>query len=123
MKFYQYIIGLLSAFFLVGWIGTLLLNIPRHWVFLLAGLVFLSIYLILYFRAKRLHAERMTEIIKKHKELKSSKKEDAKEEHTSAKGWSMNDSPFRERKSGLSWGGGNIHAAGASRNSRKSFLK
>jgi len=39
------------------------------------------------------------------------------------KGWGMNNSPFRKRKSGLTWGGGNIHASEASRKTRKSFLR
>ena len=38
-------------------------------------------------------------------------------------GWNMNNSPFRERKSGLTWGGGNIKAANASRGKRREFLK
>jgi hypothetical protein len=40
----------------------------------------------------------------------------------SPKGWSMNNSSFRERKSGLTWFGGNIKGANASRNSRKKFM-
>lgn len=39
------------------------------------------------------------------------------------KGWGMNDSPFRKRKSGLSWGGGNIKASEASRGERRTFMK
>lgn len=39
------------------------------------------------------------------------------------KGWGMNNSPFRERKSGLTWGGGNIKASNARRGTRKKFLK
>ena len=38
------------------------------------------------------------------------------------KGWSMNSSPFRERKSGASWGGGNIHGAVPKRENRKKFF-
>ena len=40
-----------------------------------------------------------------------------------AKGWGMNNSPFRERKSGLTWGGGNIKGANATRGTRRNFLK
>lgn len=39
------------------------------------------------------------------------------------KGWGMNNSPFRDRKSSASWGGGNIKGASVTRSSRKSFLK
>jgi hypothetical protein len=38
-------------------------------------------------------------------------------------GWGMNNSPFRERKSSVSWGGGNIKGSIPSRGSRKQFLK
>ena len=37
--------------------------------------------------------------------------------------WGMNNSPFRDRRSGLIWGGGNIKGANAKRVSRKHFLK
>lgn len=39
------------------------------------------------------------------------------------KGWGMNNSPFRDRKSSASWGGGNIKGANVTRGNRKSFLK
>lgn len=39
------------------------------------------------------------------------------------KGWGMNNSPFKTRKSGLTWGGGNIKASNATRGTRRSFLK
>ena len=39
------------------------------------------------------------------------------------KGWDMNNSPFRARKSNATWGGGNIHGSVAKRGSRKPFLK
>ena len=37
------------------------------------------------------------------------------------KGWGMNNSPFRSRKSGLNWGGGNIKGANAERENRRKF--
>lgn len=39
------------------------------------------------------------------------------------KGWDMNTSPFRDRKSGLRWEGGNIKGVNAKRASRRRFLK
>jgi predicted RND superfamily exporter protein len=56
----------------------------------------------------------------KSKEKESIKMKQGK---PATKGWSMNNSPFRERKSGLNWGGGNIKGANASRGKRKSFFK
>ena len=38
-------------------------------------------------------------------------------------GWGMNDSPFRSRKSGLTWGGGNIKASEATRGTKRKFLR
>ncbi len=38
------------------------------------------------------------------------------------RGWGMNNSPFRSRKSGLTWGGGNIKASEAKRGTRRKFL-
>ena len=38
------------------------------------------------------------------------------------KGWGMNNSPFRTRKSGLTWGGGNIKASEAKRGTKRKFL-
>ncbi len=40
-----------------------------------------------------------------------------------ARGWNMNNSPFRRRKSGLRWEGGNVHAANATRGERRRFRK
>jgi len=64
--------------------------------------------------------KRMDEILqnykgKEHQTIGSSKE--------AGQGWNMNSSPFRERKSGLSWEGGNIKASGAKRGSRRKFLK
>jgi hypothetical protein len=38
------------------------------------------------------------------------------------KGWDMNTTPFRERKSGLTWGGGNLYGAKAKRGNRRSLF-
>lgn len=43
--------------------------------------------------------------------------------YTEAKGWGMNSSPFRSRKSGLRWEGGNIKASETSRPARRQFGK
>ena len=54
----------------------------------------------------------------KNKEKKQIKRTDSK-----TNGWNMNSSPFRKRKSGLTWGGGNIKGSNAEGNVRRSFLK
>jgi len=65
----------------------------------------------------------MDEIIRKHREAGSSDNKRSESSDLKSNGWSMNNSPFRDRKGGLNWGGGNIHAAEASRKSRRSFLR
>lgn len=42
--------------------------------------------------------------------------------HTVPEGWGMNNSPFRDRKAGLTWGGGNIKASEATRGTKRKFL-
>ncbi|MBE0650026.1 MAG: hypothetical protein IH595_04205 [Bacteroidales bacterium] len=44
-------------------------------------------------------------------------------EGTTKPEWEMNKSPFRNRKSGLTWGGGNVHGSNASRGERKGFME
>jgi hypothetical protein len=44
------------------------------------------------------------------------------EQEEAPEGWGMNNSPFRERKSGLSWGGGNIKASDATRGTKRKLF-
>ena len=76
--------------------------------------------LLLY--SSRKDRKRTDEIIRSYKN-RAKKGEHIEHGKSQAKGWSINNSPFRKRKSGLSWGGGNIHAANASRGTRRGFMK
>jgi hypothetical protein len=129
MKTTIYISGFVAAFLLLGWVLALLMNLPGHLLMLITGsIVLLFIYLPLVIRKRKIHRERMKEIIQNYKRdtnnsetLQSDPGQEVTEKapgHT-AKGWSMNNSPFRERNAGATWGGGNIHAANATRNPRK----
>lgn len=121
-----------TAIFLSGLTGTLLLVIrtigiwlefPLNEAYLILGLVILLfIFVPLILIDKYLHKKKMNSIIAS---FKSSDNENKKLNKTvsKTKGWGMNNSPFRERKSGLTWGGGNIKGANAKRGTRKSFLK
>lgn len=121
-----------TAIFLSGLTGSLLLVIrtigiwlefPLNKVYLILGLVILLfIFIPLILIDKYLHKKKMNSIIVS---FKSSDKKNKKLKKTvsKTKGWGMNNSPFRERKSGLTWGGGNIKGANAKRGTRKSFLK
>lgn len=124
MKTYIYISGFLSAFFFAGWIVAMLMGLSAHLVMLLAGaIIFFLVYLPLIIRKRRQHLDRMEEIIRNYKSGDSQKVADPTGEKSQNKGWSMNDSPFRERRSGATWGGGNIHAANVTRGTRRSGKK
>jgi len=123
MNFYIYFSGLLSAFSMIAWISMLLIGNDRAYLFLLAFLLFfIGFFLPISLVKRRRHREKMREIIRNYKESGDPKVQNKPGENTT-EGWSMNNSPFRERKSGLNWGGGNIHALNATRGKRKSFGK
>jgi hypothetical protein len=111
--------GLLLIIGLIGWIAA---N-PFADALLLAGvlLVFLVCSPLIIVDRYR-HARRIDRIIRTHKDSPA-KDERISTEKTKFKGWSMNTSPFRERKSGLTWGGGNVKGANANRGTRRKFLK
>ena len=92
-------------------------------VFLIGGVILVIIIIVAVHQMKRFrYNQKIHKIIESYKG--SQKKEQKKPESAVVKkGWGMNNSPFRERKSGLTWGGGNIKGSNASRGSRKSFLK
>jgi hypothetical protein len=83
------------------------------------GLIFL-VFIPLMIRDKSIREKKIDEIIQSYKDKKS-KKTEIKKNHKLAKGWNMNNSPFRKRRSGLNWGGGNVHAANAERGTRRGF--
>jgi high-affinity Fe2+/Pb2+ permease len=121
LKTYIYISGVLSAFLLTGWLAAFFMNLENHYYFLISGIVlFFLVFLPLVMVNRRQHRERMEEIIRNYK-LRKEQETDLKSAGKRAEGWNMNNSPFRERRSGLQWGGGNIHAAEASRGKRRSF--
>ncbi len=128
MKTYIYISGFVASFLLLGWLMAYLLGMSNHMLMLVAGsIVLFLIYLPLVWVKRKNHRKKMDEIIRAYQQQAKENSnrlhaEDAGQDEKSSserKGWSMNDSPFRDRKSGLTWGGGNIHAANASRGSRK----
>jgi hypothetical protein len=63
------------------------------------------------------HNKKIKSIIKSYSD-KPSKHNSISSGRSEIKGWSMNNSPFRKRKSGINWGGGNLHGANASRGTR-----
>jgi len=95
--------------------------------YLVTGLILLTgVFLPLVLVDRRRQQRRIRQIIESYKGKISEKKEEDETrsgEQSNAKGWNMNTSPFRERKGGLTWGGGNIKGANATRGTRRSFLK
>jgi len=85
---------------------------------LVAAMILLVIVLIADFRKRKQFLDFSTR--KSNPEKVSSSKE--KEEKPSDEPMVLK-SDYRERKSGLNWGGGNVHAANASRGSRRKFMK
>ena len=120
------------AIYISGITGTILLMIRLMGIFLefrgddivlISGLILLVLFCIpLLLIDNHLHNNKIDKIIESYKGKEKEDRETLKSGN-SPKGWGMNDSPFRERKSGLSWGGGNVKGANASRGTRRSFLK
>lgn len=128
MKTYIYISGFVAGFLLLGGLMALLMGIPNYSLMLGAGLIaLLIVYLPLVLIKRKNHRKRMNEIIRNYQQreevsnsgLPADGADKAEKSSKKPKGWSMNNSPYRERKAGLTWGGGNIHAANASRGTRK----
>jgi hypothetical protein len=67
--------------------------------------------------------KKIDEIIHRNKKSTKDKIEHSSDVGQKVKGWSMNNSPFRERKSGTSWSGGNIHGSLPKREGRKGLFR
>ena len=114
--YFSAVLGL--AFLAIRFIGLFIeLNHTELYLFIGSGillLVTLPLYLIQRIRYKNKKAS----ILKKyqgkhgHRNIKNPNKKDVPEYPS-----------FRKQKRGLSWGGGNIHASTAKRNSKRGFLK
>ncbi len=123
MKIAIYISGITGVLFLV--IGTIgiMLNFSLNKVFLILGLVgLILIFFTLMIINKYRYNKKIDNIIDSYKG-KEKRTIHIKKRDLKSKGKGMNNPLIRERKSGLTWGGGNIHGANASRGTRKSFLK
>jgi hypothetical protein len=123
MRIIIYISGIAGILLLVLRTIGIMLEFPLNKVFLISGLVLLLlIFLPLVIIDKYLQNKKIDNIIDSYKGT-DTKTIQLKKGETGSKRWGMNNSPFRERKSGLTWGGGNIKGANATRGTRKTFLK
>ena len=86
------------------------------------GLVLIGLVCLpLYFTDKYRQNKKIKKIIASHKGKDNQENMNTKK--AKIKGWDMNTSPFHERKSGVTYEGGNIYGKVGRRNSRRSFLK
>ena len=118
-----YISGILGALLLTLGIVGIYLEFPFNNILLYTGLaLFVLVFIPIYITDRIMINRKINRIIREFQEQER-KEEKVTESRINSKGWSMNDSPFQTRKSGLTWGGGNVHAANATRGTRKAFLK
>ncbi|KPK87597.1 MAG: hypothetical protein AMS27_02090 [Bacteroides sp. SM23_62_1] len=123
MKKIIYISGITGGLLLICWLIGLFVELPKNNIILVLALILIGLVsLPLFFIDKYRQNNKINGIIDGYKNQKKSTQQ-IKNGRSPVKGWSMNNSPFRERKSGLTWGGGNIHASVATRKTRKSFLR
>jgi energy-coupling factor transporter transmembrane protein EcfT len=123
MKIAIYLSGISGSLLLLIRTIGIIMEFPLNKVFLILGLILLLfIFIPLIFIDKYHNKKKIDRIIDSYKG-KENKNSQLEKGDSKNKGWGMNNSPFRERKSGLTWGGGNIKGANASRGTRKSFLK
>lgn len=123
MKIAIYLSGIAGSLLILTRIIGIIMEFPLNKLFLILGLILLAlVYLPLVIIDKYHHNKKIDRIIDSYKGQDNNTFQKEKGDSKN-KGWGMNNSPFRERKSGLTWGGGNIHGVNASRGKRKSFLK
>jgi hypothetical protein len=123
MKMLIYISGITGALLLVFRLLGVFMAFPFNNLLVLAALgMLVLVFLPLYFVDRYRHNKKIREIIQSGKYKQEVRKEATKEDYK-VKGWDMNTSPFRERRSGLRWEGGNIKGANAKRGTKRGFLK
>lgn len=123
MRIIIHISGILGGLLLlISLIGTIT-NLTYNTLFFISGLgLIILIFIPLSLVDKYRHNKKIKSIIKSYSD-KPSQHNSISSGKSEIKGWSMNNSPFRERRSGVTWGGGNIKGANATRGKRKSIFK
>ncbi len=118
MKNYIYFTVVLGIIFLAIHFIILFLELDYNGLFLIIGLgILLVITLPLFYQDRNRYPKQKKLIIKsiqQEKENLEGKEVKKAEPHKYPS--------FRKHKSGLTWGGGNVHASGAKRGSKRGFL-
>lgn len=118
MRNLTYISGILGGLLLVVSLIGSVTDFKYNNLFLVSGLVLIVlIFIPLVLTNKYRHTKKINSIIQSYSD-KQSRHDPLPSGKSEFKGWSMNNSPFRKRKSGVSWGGGNIKGANATRGKR-----
>lgn len=120
-KVVSYISGMTAVIlFAVRFLG-IFMEFPENDLFLYSAIVLLVFVCIpSYFISKYRHERKLEDPLNPLEEEQESKMQENGGEKSS---WEINKSPFRQRKSGLTWGGGNVHASNAKRGERRGFLE
>lgn len=118
-----YVSGIIGMLLIVIRMIGLVAEFSLNRVFLFSGLILLFVvFLPLIIIERYRHNRKIKKILKSFKGT-DDKMVQIKAGENKTKGWDMNSSPYRERKSGLTWEGGNIKGTNATRGRRKPFLK
>jgi len=123
MKLIIYILGVVGVLLLLFSLFGVFVEFPFNDFLFYVGLILLLIICFPFMIIERRnYNKRINTIIRSYKG-EQKKKITTKKSNSKLKGWGMNNSPYRKRKSGLLWGGGNIKGATASRGKKRPFLK
>jgi len=119
-----YTSGFTGSLFLAFYFIGLAADKSYNQILFISGLILIFLICIPMIYLERLRQKKkIDEIIHGHKKSTKDKIMHSSESGRKVKGWSMNNSPFRERNSGASWSGGNIHGSLPKRQGRKGLFR
>ena len=118
----MYFTGIFGTLLIVFRILGMFVEFPLNDLWLYLGISCLTLFLVLFFTYRIMEQRRVKKIIASNKNGKVRDKAPLSRASETT-GWNMNNSPFRKRKTGITWGGGNIKGATATRGTKKPFLK
>ena len=124
MRILLYISGILGALLVILRVAGIYLEFPINDIFLYSGIALLCLLFIpLYIIDRVMRNRKINRIIRDFQEQEQRDQVVVESGSSATTRWNMNGSPFRTRKSGLTWEGDNVHAATASRETRKVLVK
>ena len=115
--------GLVGIILILGIFLGIITGYSQNILYLISGLIVLGIICFISTSISTYHRRKKIKGIIKNSRIKKDRKTLKKETLSKNKSTGIKDFTFRKRKTGLTWGGGNIHGANVKRGERKSFLK